>query len=1076
MDLKRTRKVTKLLLVILTLSVLFVFLTNYLININESFIESKLRSGKYSGFIQELDLYSANGFQHILSVDRNSLNKVNHNHIEIRGKCNTISPYQEITIEVNGKNSGETNITSNGSFSSKIILAKGLNEISITRRAKNSLTDFYSFDVFYRGNTKFKPTEPTIIYANFSNDSSKIEFFGLGEPDTVSTLKINNQVSFQVRTDIYGTFHYEMFLDSFENISKNTIDLNFNSGKSSVVGFSELISQNVFSRKTVIRLDVQKNILYTTFSSILPSNSTPVQNQKQGLINTQDFISQVFGRIDFADKIISTTIHEDSMFSYVDILLSKNDFLSEGKATIEIRPGNTILSRRPLLSKNDSIIVYIPDSINYSCSFLPDNSAKDTKIFTGKKDFKWNKFIFRIDKNNSASPYRSSSIHSLLETFEPDPVPENIIEIVRELPGKVLEKKFIAPFKSIFAGLLFSIPFFWLLLLLNNCNIIKNRVTFFRKIILLILFLVLAEYILDFALHITELIGTEFKDFFNRYNLFIYTKSFFHYAIFTIIISVLIIKKTILSWPNERKNTFIKKALYSSAVWIALLTYICITGYISSEHFQNTFGEFSFGVNAVIVGILCLIIIVAVNRILKRTLHVTLRINDIILPLLFLLTYIPLLSLYNNVNHNFKAYLDGNVIWSIYTSVVGAIFIYFILKIIFEILGKKISILSKNNRFVLILLLLITAFPKEIIFSSDRIAISYSLGLLNMHIVDLFVYLCLLIVLLILYWQDKEEKKETNQFTIDAGVFLFAIFVVQYGYYWFYIPITLILAYWLTRKILFQKLEAVAKEMETYSSVLNTRKQSIQNVINHLKFKKQLRSIRKKNNKDLSESQIDYQEWKNREEKNMKLLLNYREKCIYNDKHYKKIVFAFNNNISSWDDAVRTIKIGIIFAIPLLFIAIRDFRLANSDINYPVLSILDIFLNKVSVWIILAFVFGYYYDFIKGRTGIEKALWISLVVVIARIGPAVFFADSLPQVAKILTFGVEIIIYSVLLGFFSFDFNTLRKNGFGWNEVVIFYNLTFLSSFGSTLIIAFAGILSGKLQELLSVFLDKLFG
>jgi len=53
------------------------------------------------------------------------------------------------------------------------------------------------------------------------------------------------------------------------------------------------------------------------------------------------------------------------------------------------------------------------------------------------------------------------------------------------------------------------------------------------------------------------------------------------------------------------------------------------------------------------------------------------------------------------------------------------------------------------------------------------------------------------------------------------------------------------------------------------------------------------------------------------------------------------------------------------------------------------------------------------------------------------------------------------------VGFFAFDYRLLKKNGYGWRELEIIYNLAFLSTFGSALLAALVGILSGQLKTLI---------
>jgi hypothetical protein len=341
--------------------------------------------------------------------------------------------------------------------------------------------------------------------------------------------------------------------------------------------------------------------------------------------------------------------------------------------------------------------------------------------------------------------------------------------------------------------------------------------------------------------------------------------------------------------------------------------------------------------------------------------------------------------------------------------------------------------------------------------------------------VNLFKFVGLLIVLVFLYYDGISEEYHLNNLSVDLGILLLAVYVVDFGYYWFYIPITLIIAYSFSKLILFQDPAGINELLHKYRTVLNSRKDYIQKVINYLSFKRQFKAIRKAFDKKLSQGDSDYTAWNKANTDNQTMLATLKSDARYLESDLRDVIFSYSSEASPWDSAIKATRIGALLAIPMIFVIIRDFRQFEPNGNYPLLSVIGILLSKISLWIILAFSFGYFYNLIKGRTGIEKALWLSLMIILARIGPAIFFADTLKDIVFLLTLGVEIIIYCLLLGFFGFDFQILRKNGYGWGEVEVIYNMAYLSTFGSTLLVALAGILSGKLQELFSWLLKSIF-
>ena len=208
---------------------------------------------------------------------------------------------------------------------------------------------------------------------------------------------------------------------------------------------------------------------------------------------------------------------------------------------------------------------------------------------------------------------------------------------------------------------------------------------------------------------------------------------------------------------------------------------------------------------------------------------------------------------------------------------------------------------------------------------------------------------------------------------------------------------------------------------------------------------------------------------------NKQVLSTLEKKANFKGSPLRYIIFSQGADATPWANAIAAVKIGSLLAIPWIFVFIREFRVRRIESLYPLLSIADIFLYGILVWFMIAFVFGYFYHMLKGRNGIEKGFWLSLLIIISRASPAILFADDIQQASRLLTWSVQVFIYCMLLGFFAFDYRILKKSGYGWREVGLIYNLAYLSTFGSGLLAALLGVLSGQLQELFKSILSTLF-
>jgi hypothetical protein len=285
----------------------------------------------------------------------------------------------------------------------------------------------------------------------------------------------------------------------------------------------------------------------------------------------------------------------------------------------------------------------------------------------------------------------------------------------------------------------------------------------------------------------------------------------------------------------------------------------------------------------------------------------------------------------------------------------------------------------------------------------------------------------------------------------------------------------MILAYFLSRQYLFMDPESAFESLKKNENPLQDRKSSIQKVISYLVFNRQFKDLKKVLDKKFTENTIEHTEWEKKTAENNSLLSDKRNLAKHDNIPLENVIFSHSIEASPWDNALLAMKVGTWLAIFWIFVFIRDFRTWEIYQLYPIFDLTSSYLYRILVWFIIAFVFGYYYHMLRGNTGIQKAVWFSLIVIMARIGPGIFFTDKIDQILFLLIWGIEVFAYCMFIGFFAFDLRILRKNGFEWRDVGVIYSLTSLSTFGSGLLAALLGILSGQLQALFKQLLGFIF-
>jgi hypothetical protein len=1070
----------KILFIILLVFIFFLisaYSISLIISSHEKIIRKEFTSLKYNDYLYSNKNISSHGLkvknccnESSISIQYSKSNIISCNQVDISGQLNFKKEY--IYLQVNNHLTDSTEPDSFGKFYfHDILLKRGRNLINI-------YYDDQEFVLFYLLFKDSTITAPSILSYRFSKDSNYLYLIGLGNISTNYFLKVG-QFSIPILTDQCGTFYSKIAIDSSSGC-KGTTDTGNNYTRRSII---ESLPGNSFFRKTNVLIGPDFKSHSIKLFIQLPVESILFKNIDQGLIDKQEFIEEAFGEYGSDYEIKETRILSDSSFARIYFYLDKkrNEWY-ENKLTIR---GTyfSYLSNFPLFSYRDSIIINIPDSLFYLFNYNTNSTGKNFKVFTGFKDL-LNKDFFCIWSDEPIYTSKSNdietSIGKIQSTKNPDPIPRNFIDYIRQLPDKVFNNKYLEILSSLLGALFLSIPLLWLFWI-----IMKYKFSFgdyFPKnysVIVILLFFFYAITVSYQATDIISIIDKSLSNFSVNFSLLNCPEYKINYGIllillFPLTISALIPESKLPSFSlwNKRVSHFI---LWTGGA-LLVIYFSILLAYYPSKLINLFIGE-NFFIKLLlifmIVNLILLIMAFLLKTIFKLVLNLSLNVLKMIGSIVLLISYDPIISTLNNFYPN--SFII-NILIAIIIGIIGTIFLLSILRLVLYILPENYNVLTKKSWNFLIIIFFLLALPKGFIFKIDPGSYYYYSNWLFTLIRNLFVYLGLPIVFVQLYTNSRSDISQDNRFLKDLCIFLLTIYVVGFGYYWFYIPITLIIAYYFSKKILVLNPSSVSVQKSKFNTILASRKESIESVIKYLSVKKQFKSNLKSLDKKLSQNEMDFNQWEKSVTENRDTLKKLKENSEYYDVNLRNVIFSYKMDSDPWNAAIRTLKIALILAIPFIYLLIRDFRLSNTNIDYPILSITKPLLEGLSLWLILAFSFGYFYDIIKGRTGIEKALWLSLMIICARIGPAIIFADKLDQMVQLIILGIEVLIYCLLLGFFAFDFHLLRKNGYGWREIEVIYNIAFISTFGSTLAIAFAGILSGQLQQLFTKLLQSTLG
>jgi hypothetical protein len=166
--------------------------------------------------------------------------------------------------------------------------------------------------------------------------------------------------------------------------------------------------------------------------------------------------------------------------------------------------------------------------------------------------------------------------------------------------------------------------------------------------------------------------------------------------------------------------------------------------------------------------------------------------------------------------------------------------------------------------------------------------------------------------------------------------------------------------------------------------------------------------------------------------------------------------FGMLSSTSPWSRARWGAITGIWVGAPWVILGLAGASFQFGQQSYPELTLLTFIAPLIVRWAAYGFLFGYFYPMLRGRTGLEKAIWVA----IAAAAPAVFATLASGQVTerqweKTALLAVQILAFALTLGILA-DRAVLRDHGIPATRLVDLHNLWAVSAWISSVAVAVA--------------------
>ena len=201
------------------------------------------------------------------------------------------------------------------------------------------------------------------------------------------------------------------------------------------------------------------------------------------------------------------------------------------------------------------------------------------------------------------------------------------------------------------------------------------------------------------------------------------------------------------------------------------------------------------------------------------------------------------------------------------------------------------------------------------------------------------------------------------------------------------------------------------------------------------------------------------------------------------DYDVRKTIFGFGPTSNPWENAKISLSCGLILTSGL-FLLYAPFILERAgdlvSTPFPILQILGVLiLPFFAKWLLASFLLGYFFPYIRGGSGLQKGLVLAAGIVLCTLpSNALLLGGTAGDPLALLWEAGQTILFLSALGLWAFDWNTARRFGLGWSDVLSAEGLTATAPFLSSLVAAVGGvassIISGRVDEIIQSVLELL--
>jgi hypothetical protein len=200
-----------------------------------------------------------------------------------------------------------------------------------------------------------------------------------------------------------------------------------------------------------------------------------------------------------------------------------------------------------------------------------------------------------------------------------------------------------------------------------------------------------------------------------------------------------------------------------------------------------------------------------------------------------------------------------------------------------------------------------------------------------------------------------------------------------------------------------------------------------------------------------------------------------------NQLNLRDLAFNFGAGPRHRDNLDQSLAWGLILASPLVIL--EGWPLFISEVNaagaFPFLSTGVRLIALVAQYLSIAAFLGYFFPYMRGRSGLEKGGWLAGSIVLAFLPYHLILNSTTIEWMVAAIWAASILAFTLIISLMAFDIRTLLTYKFGWFHLPDLYDFNelavYLTGSGAPLVTTIVTAFNNKLNEWLPALLSVVF-